>query len=291
MIQYSFIIPHKDNCSSLCRLLKTIPKRTDVEIIVVDDNSNEKPVLNDPMVNVIFLNGQQSKGAGRARNIGLENARGRWILFADCDDYYEENFIDVLDQFVKSDYDIIFFDAFFYYDVECRTSGHSLHSDDIKNFLNNQDSKKYRNLLKHCDNSVWSRMYSKKFLDIIGAKFEERTACNDGWFVQYASSRTDNIMALPNKLYYYVRNEQSTTFKKQSEIMFWDRLEAGCKIRNLLVEIGASNALVRHFSLDFYKRAFKTQSLRFFFRLLLYHFCHDVSFFTIFYWKLKKKVM
>lgn len=44
MINYSIIIPHKNISSLLRRCLDSIPERDDLEIIVVDDNSNEKTI-------------------------------------------------------------------------------------------------------------------------------------------------------------------------------------------------------------------------------------------------------
>lgn len=42
IIRYSVIIPHKDIPDLLDRLLRSIPKREDIEVFVVDDNSDPK---------------------------------------------------------------------------------------------------------------------------------------------------------------------------------------------------------------------------------------------------------
>ena len=44
MISYSIIIPHKNTPSLLQRCLDSIPQRSDIEIIIVDDNSDEQKV-------------------------------------------------------------------------------------------------------------------------------------------------------------------------------------------------------------------------------------------------------
>lgn len=44
MIKYSIIIPHKNIPECLERCLKTIPWRQDVQVIVVDDGSEEEAV-------------------------------------------------------------------------------------------------------------------------------------------------------------------------------------------------------------------------------------------------------
>ena len=87
MYTYSIIIPHKNIPKLLQRCLDSIPRREDTQIIVVDDNSDPAkvdfthfPGLSDPSVEVYF--DKSGKGAGRARNIGLEHAKGKWLVFA-----------------------------------------------------------------------------------------------------------------------------------------------------------------------------------------------------------------
>ena len=94
---YSFIIPHHNCPNLLYRLLDTIPQREDIEIIVVDDNSDadKVPLINRNDVQLFLIPASESKGAGHARNIGLDHAKGKWLLFADSDDYYEKNVISV----------------------------------------------------------------------------------------------------------------------------------------------------------------------------------------------------
>lgn len=73
MIAYTFIIPHKNSPDLLQKCLDSIPRRDDVQIIVVDDNSDAGkvdfdhfPGLDDPTVEVYLT--KEGKGAGYARN-------------------------------------------------------------------------------------------------------------------------------------------------------------------------------------------------------------------------------
>ena len=91
-INYSIIIPHKNNLELLRRCLISIPNRTDIQRIVVDDCSAQSTVkellkLEDNSTKIILTT--ENKGAGYARNIGLKNAVGEWIVFADSDDTFE----------------------------------------------------------------------------------------------------------------------------------------------------------------------------------------------------------
>lgn len=114
MVNFTFIIPHKNSPDLLERCLGSIPRRSDVQIIVVDDNSdptivdfNHFPGLKDSSVEVFFT--KESKGAGYARNMGLSHATGKWIVFADADDFFLPRLQDAMDLFLESDSDVIFF--------------------------------------------------------------------------------------------------------------------------------------------------------------------------------------
>ena len=115
MINYSIIIPHKDIPELLQRCLDSIPVRDDVQVIVVDDNSNPDkvdfghfPVLERSDVEVFFT--KEGRGAGYARNVGLQHAMGKWVLFADADDFFTEEYGALLDETVDASADVVFYD-------------------------------------------------------------------------------------------------------------------------------------------------------------------------------------
>lgn len=92
-INYTIIIPHKNIPDLLERCLHTIPTRDDLEVIIIDDNSDSDkvnfgdfPGTDRPDTTIIF--DKSGKGAGHARNLGVEKARGEKLIFADADDYF-----------------------------------------------------------------------------------------------------------------------------------------------------------------------------------------------------------
>ena len=98
------------------RCLESIPVREDVQVIVVDDCSPDAssylqkyPALSRPFLD--FYRTEKGGSAGRARNVGLRHARGRWCLFADADDYYEDGFLDVIGQALDDELDILYFNV------------------------------------------------------------------------------------------------------------------------------------------------------------------------------------
>ena len=69
------------------------------QLILIDDGSTDgaQDILhkyeNHPKVKVIF---QENQGIAGARNTGLKNATGRYIMFVDCDDIVEEYLVETL---------------------------------------------------------------------------------------------------------------------------------------------------------------------------------------------------
>ena len=113
---YTIIIPHKNIPKLLQRCLDSIPKRPDVQVIVVDDNSDPAVVdfENFPgksRENTEIYLTKEGKGAGYARNVGLRHAKGKWLLFADADDYYTKDAFTILDKYKGSDVDIVFYNV------------------------------------------------------------------------------------------------------------------------------------------------------------------------------------
>lgn len=113
-ITYSIIIPHKNSPDLLRRCLDSIPHREDVQIIVVDDNSDSSkvdfthfPGVGESNTEVHFT--KEGKGAGYARNVGLKYVKGKWLLFVDADDFLADDFLRKVDAYANSDNDIVYF--------------------------------------------------------------------------------------------------------------------------------------------------------------------------------------
>lgn len=114
MITYSVIIPHKNSQDTLAYCLSTIPVREDVQVIVVDDNSDADKVDFDNFpqwdgANYECYLTKEGKGAGYARNVGLDHANGKWVLFVDADDYLLPTIGRIFDEEVSNEADVIYY--------------------------------------------------------------------------------------------------------------------------------------------------------------------------------------
>ena len=103
-MKLNIIIPHHNTPALLQRCLDSIPDEDNISVIVVDDNSSPELVDFDNFpgrertyTKVFFT--KEGKGAGYARNIGLEHAEGEWVLFADSDDFFVSNFYEIVSNY------------------------------------------------------------------------------------------------------------------------------------------------------------------------------------------------
>ncbi|MFH6769647.1 glycosyltransferase [Gaetbulibacter aquiaggeris] len=78
-----------------------------IEVIVVDDGSNSetKQVLKILELKITRLITQENQGQSKARNIGIKEAKGEYILVLDSDDFSEPTFCEKAMHILTSDMD------------------------------------------------------------------------------------------------------------------------------------------------------------------------------------------
>jgi glycosyltransferase involved in cell wall biosynthesis len=112
MIKLSIIIPYYETLELTKRLFEVLlPQLTnETEVILVDDGCNEKEldVYSSDKVKIIHCE-VNSKGCAIPRNIGLDNAKGKFIAFIDSDDMVTEDYIEkIMNKINTSDFDYCF---------------------------------------------------------------------------------------------------------------------------------------------------------------------------------------
>lgn len=220
MLNYSFVIPHHNSPDLLTRCLSSIPQREDIEIIVADDNSDEdkKPQVKRPDVKIVYVDAAHTKGAGRARNYALREAKGRWIVFADCDDFFVSGFMDVLDKYKDKDLEVVYYDAKAAntHTLEPMSKLLQRHNE----YFNGYDgSKETEDFIRYRIHSPWWKMVRRDFIEQNQIFFEEVPKGNDIFFAYQVGFFAQKIAVEKQKLYIYTYNPHGiTNGKKNSDI-------------------------------------------------------------------------
>lgn len=211
-INYSIIIPHYNIPDLLGRCLRSIPDRDDIQVIVVDDQSpgygnylSAIPELRKK--NVEFYVVDEKKGAGYARNIGLEHAKGNWLVFADSDDFFADDIEHIFEDYIDSDDDVIYFNT------------QSCMSDDITKTFNRSYDVLFRNYestgdkrwFTICYPQPWGKIISRQLVVNNNIKFQETLANNDLLFAIKTGTLAKSIKVVDRLMYWYTHRIGSLT--------------------------------------------------------------------------------
>ncbi|MBR8837858.1 MAG: glycosyltransferase family 2 protein [Stigonema ocellatum SAG 48.90 = DSM 106950] len=107
----SVIIPTYNRRQYIERAIESVLKQTytDYELIVVDDASTDEGVNfiteKYPAIRLIIL--PENHGAGRARNEGINIARGSFIAFLDSDDEWKPNYLETQLKYIQGNPNIV----------------------------------------------------------------------------------------------------------------------------------------------------------------------------------------
>lgn len=98
----SVIIPSFNGENFIGRCIESVLGQTyrDLEVIVVDDGSTDDTARICKQVasadSRVRLVSQKNQGLSGARNAGIDRASGEYLFFLDCDDYLEQDVLEVL---------------------------------------------------------------------------------------------------------------------------------------------------------------------------------------------------
>ena len=174
-MQLSIITPYYKTLKETKNLASILePQLNDkVEWIIVDDGCNEKE-LDILKAKVIHLD-QNSGGASKPRNVGLDNAKGEYIAFIDSDDTITDDYVAQVLKHLKTD--IVF--------LNWKSSQHDIKMDRKPPRWNCAD---------------WCRVYRK---EIIGkTRFKEDLRIAEDWeFNQHIKPSSSCVIR--KQIYYY----------------------------------------------------------------------------------------
>lgn len=179
---FSVIVPEHNSAEFMRNGLDSIRSQTftDYELIIICDSctDNTAEIAREYTDKVFEINAGR---CGAARNKGLDEATGEWILFMDDDDWFPDEFVfqTIADNVGREGEDILAF-GFFLQGI-----GYKM----------NSPTKLYT--------AVWNKAWKKEFIDIIGARFPEDWKHSDDEGFSRVTHHLAKIAYLDRCLYYY----------------------------------------------------------------------------------------
>lgn len=209
---YSIIIPHYDVPDLLMRCLESIPVSEEIQVIVVDDNSPDAdtyleryPALSRPYLELVRTT--RGGGAGYARNVGLDHAKGKWLLFADADDLFVDDMYSIIQGYAESAADIVFFKerSVLSSDIGQTIQRVAYLNENIDYYFDTGSDKLVR--FRHCQ--PWGKMIKRDFVENHQFRFEEVEFSNDYYFSMCTGYYAKSVEVSDQVLYIYTYREDS----------------------------------------------------------------------------------
>lgn len=254
MYNYSIIIPHKNLPKLLQRCLNSIPDRDDVETIVVDDNSDPSVVdfENFPGIqkkNVRIFFDKTGLGAGHARNVGLLNASGKWLVFADCDDFFDEELLDAqMNAFKEKKCDLVFFKINYRDSDSLQVARFEHKANSIFDLAKKENDNGY---ILYRRNAPWAKFIQREFVERNQVRFDETRWSNDAWFSTRIALLAQDVEYVDSRIYNYTYRNDSL-IKASSAEALQCRLGVALKCESMLIDNGCAQYRAKHVEYWFY---------------------------------------
>lgn len=240
-MQYSVITPHFNDAERIERLLSTIPvEREDVEVIVVDDCSPDQKTLEPVRAawpQVRWLSTPENAGAGVARNVGLDAAQGRWLVFADSDDEFLPGAFETFDRVLRTDDELVYFLA---EAVQESDGSPSVRSERMNNLVSAYRASSSGEALQRLQLQhvvPWAKIYSRAFVDKCQLRFDPVRFSNDMAFNVLAAIQAGRVRAQTISVYrVYCRAGSLTMDSSAADLLA--RLEVVGRLNDRLRSLG-----------------------------------------------------
>lgn len=194
----------------------------DIEVILVEDCSNDNSwricqQLADQYANVLCFQNEKNSGVSFTRNRGLKEARGKYILFVDSDDWvsgrYAEMLIHAAEENANS---LVICGCHFHENVAgykrnyiWKENGSATYIIERKNFF--ELSKRF-----HLQ-QLWNKVFLRKIIETNNICFDESQSMGEDcqFVLDYMeAAQTQQCVIINEPLYYYIRANATSLMSK-----------------------------------------------------------------------------
>jgi len=215
MVDISVIVPAYNAEKYLKNCLDSLVNQTkkNIEIIAINDGSkdNTLSILNEyknkypEMFNVIS---QQNQGLSITRNVGIKNAKGKYIAFVDSDDEVElDLFEKVWKKVNEFSYDVVAFDVNWIYPNKNLISTSLVKKDNTELSIYGK-----KELLVNINVMACNKIYKRELFEDSNFLFVPNTWFEDVLFTYKIISSIKSIAKIDYPGYKYFQRENSITY-------------------------------------------------------------------------------
>ena len=212
MPKYSIIIPVYNASKFLKECIESILLQSynDFEVLLIDDCSTDDSLSicrdyqnRDNRIKVFHQ--ECNAGVSSARNRGLENAQGRFILFIDSDDFVADNYLSIIDNIITDDLQLL---SFGNYEYVIKTNGAHEKQESAMNLSgacdNNKDSIWEEFIVNSFFASPWNKVYSADIIKRFELRFDTKCVCFEDYIfnINYCK-HISSFRAISEPLYFY----------------------------------------------------------------------------------------
>lgn len=238
----SVIIPAYNTAGYIERCLQSVTEQTlrDIEIIVIDDGSTDDTAARveahpDPRLTLLR---KTNSGPSSAKNLGLDHARGEFVLLLDSDDWIEASYLeDMSSVALAGKLDIVASDA--YLDFPGKPPLHRVASPPSAQWTS-RDSV-LRDVLT-MRNTSWmaTRLYRRKLFEEWRLRYDEKIGFSEDRILDFALFfHARKVAKLDHAWFHYVQRLGSLTNRR--DIDFFGDVAAHYRIVDFVTRQGLAD--------------------------------------------------
>ena len=201
MNSISIIIPVYNGSKFISRCLDSILNQTykNTEVILINDGSTDNSLeiikeYSNKYKNIKYID-QKNQGASIARNKGIEESKGKYLVFIDIDDYIESDYLEKLCSSIKN--------------KDMVVSGYN-RVVGSKTIFSKIPKNTYWSAFKYT--ATWGKIYNAEFIKKNNIKFLDDVKIGEDLFFNITViNKTNKIGILEYAGYNYYDNEESLT--------------------------------------------------------------------------------
>lgn len=239
-MKISIIVPVYNVEKFLPRCLDSLIGQTfnDYEIIIIDDGSTDgSPKIISNYIKkssrkIIYIR-KKNEGQASARNIGIEQASGEYLMFVDSDDYIDIDTLQIVYNHAKEkNADIVCFNSY-------KEENNHI-KEYTREFKYVIDCKKRYIITQSCP---WGMLIKTQLIKLNKLYFPKLRAYEDVAIVPSYVMHANRIEYIDNKLYYYCIRNGST----MNQISYSEKFEDIFDAMNNLYELFKKNNMIKQY--------------------------------------------